>query len=96
MHYLVFAQIFKNFVKLQIAFSIRRKTPNSRYHPARARFMVNKACDWLSDESSKQKAWPLSKKKVPWKLIVSGAILIKFRLLVVSKLIVDSSKSRHF
>ena len=38
----------------------------------------------------------LSKKKVPWKLIVSGTILMNFRLLVVSKLIVDSSQSQHF
>ena len=83
-------------MKLQIAFSIRRKTPNSRDHPARGHFMVNKACDWLGDESSSQEAWPLSGKMIPWKLIVSGAILVKFRLLVVSKLIFDSSKSRHF
>ena len=41
-------------------------------------------------------AWLLSGKKVPWNLIVSGAILMKFRLIVVSIFIVDLSGCRYF
>ena len=69
---------------------------NSRHNLARAHFMVNKGCDWLSDSSSSRWMWLLSWKKVPWNFIVYGAILIKFRLIVVLKLIVDSSTRRYF
>ena len=69
---------------------------NSRYTLARDRLLVNKGCDWLSDSSSSHWAWLISGKMLPWNFIISGANLLKFRLIGVSKLIIDLSHSRYF
>ena len=58
---------------------------------------VNKGCDWLSDSLIVVAgAWLILGKMIPWNFIISGANLLKFRLIGVSKLIVDFSHSRYF
>ena len=69
---------------------------NSRHTLAHALFLINKGSDWLSDSASSRWAWFLSGKKAPWNFIVSGTILMKFRLVGVSIFMIDLPTSRYF
>ena len=69
---------------------------NSRHTLARDRFLVNKGCDWLSDSLSSHWVWLILGKMLPWNFIISGANLLKFRLIGVSTLIIDWSHGRYF